>query len=350
MFVRSQNNPLISPADVQPSQPDFEVIGAFNAGVTRFNDEVLLLLRVAERPVQESGYVLCPYLATDGELLIKRIKRGDPDYDLSDSRQIRNLKTGELLLTSISHLRLARSTDGVHFRVDERPWITARPPHENFGVEDGRITCIDGVYYINYSAVSAHGIATGLVSTRDFVQIDYHGIIFPPANRDVTIFPERVNGLYTCYHRPMPGGFGGLNIWLATSPDMKHWGGHQIVLEASPDGWEGGRVGGGAPPVRVSQGWLSIYHAADKDNRYCLGAYLTPHDEPGRIVAHSKQPILIPEEDYELNGFFGGVVFTCGILVDDELLSIYYGAADECIGLAQAPVQDLVTHLLTQPE
>jgi beta-1,2-mannobiose phosphorylase / 1,2-beta-oligomannan phosphorylase len=344
MFTRSSHNPLIVPGDIQPSRPDFEVIGTFNAGVTTLNGEVILLIRVAERPIaQETGYTLCPYLSENDELVLGRIKQGDPDYDLSDSRQIYNLRTGQFLLTSISHLRLARSSDGVNFVVEDRPWLRAQPPHENYGVEDPRITRIGDVYYVNYTAVSKFGIATGLVSTRDFINIERHGIIFPPANRDVTIFPELINGLYTCYHRPMPGMFGGMHIWLARSPDLKHWGQHRIVLEAKRDGWEAGRVGSGAPPLRTEQGWLSIYHAADKQDRYCLGAFLTPLDEPDRVIARSHDPILVPLEDYEVDGFFGQVVFACGAILKDNEVLIYYGAADERIALVQAPLDPLLT-------
>lgn len=346
MFVRHTLNPLIRPDDLQPSRPDFEVIGTFNAGAIRHNDEVLLLLRVAERPVsQSSEVVLCPHLGVDGELVITRIPRDDGRYDLSDSRMVRDRRTGDLLLTSISHLRLARSHDGVHFTVDAIPWLSAAIPEEGYGVEDARITRIEDTYYINYTAVSRYGIATGLVTTQDFVHSKREGIIFPPANRDVAIFPQRINGLYACYHRPMPSILGTYNIWMATSPDLRHWGQHRPVLETQPDSWEAGRVGGGAPPLYTEQGWLSIYHAADKKDRYCLGAFLTPHDDPGRVIARSHQPILVPDAHYEQNGFFPNVVFTCGALLDGDLLRVYYGAADAYIALAEVQLEKVLNQL-----
>ena len=79
MFIRHPSNPLITPAQVKPSRPDFEVIGTFNAGITRFGSETLMLVRVAERPVSsEQGVFLCPHLDTDGGLTVKRIRRADP--------------------------------------------------------------------------------------------------------------------------------------------------------------------------------------------------------------------------------------------------------------------------------
>lgn len=346
MFVRHALNPLIRPDDLQPTRPDFEIIGTFNAGAGLHNGEVVLLLRVAERPVTQSAeHILCPHLGPDGELLITSIPRSDGRYDIGDARVVRDRLTGDLLLTSISHLRLARSRDGVHFTIDPEPWLSAHTPEEGYGVEDARITCIDNTYYINYTAVSRYGVATGLVTTQDFVSWQREGIIFPPSNRDVAIFPQRINGLYTCYHRPMPSMFGGFHIWLAASPDLRHWGQHRPVLETQPDGWEAGRVGGGAPPLYTERGWLSIYHAADKNDRYCLGAFLTPYDDPGRVIARSRQPILTPEAPYEQNGFFRNVVFTCGAVLEGSILRVYYGAADACIALAEVGLEPLLDQL-----
>lgn len=346
MLIRHPSNPLITPAQVRSSRPDFEVVGTFNAGVTRFGDETLMLVRVAERPaIRGDGIILCPLVDDTGEIIVKRIARDDPDFETSDPRIVRGRRNHETYLTSISHLRVARSKDGVQFTVGAVPWLVPETNVESFGVEDGRITCIGDRYYINYSAVSEHGIATSLVSTSDFVSFVRHGVIFPPSNRDVTLFPQQIDGLYVAYHRPMPGELGKYSIWMATSPDMVHWGGHRLVLQAGSDRWEAGRVGGGAPPLWTSRGWLSIYHAADRDNVYCLGAFLTPHDQPDRIIARSDTPIFKPEADYELNGFFGNVVFSCGALIDGDMLRLYYGAADDSMALAEAPLSAFLDSL-----
>lgn len=343
VFSRHPGNPLITPHDVVPSHPDFEIIGTFNAGVTVWSGEVILLLRVAERPVQtDPSRIFYPQMTADGQISVEHISRKDERFDTRDARVIRDLETGGTVLTSVSHLRLARSQDGVHFTIDTVPWLRAEPPYENFGVEDARISQIDGTYYVNYSAVSGFGIATGLVKTKDFITVERCGIILPPSNRDVTLFPERVNEEYVCYHRPMPSPFGGLNIWLSTSPDLIHWGAHRIVLQAERVGWEAGRVGGGAPPLRTEKGWLSIYHAADPQDRYCLGAFLTPLDEPDRIIAVSREPLLKPEAAYETQGFFRNVVFTCGAILQEGIVRLYYGASDEVIALAEAPLTDVL--------
>ncbi len=349
MFRRNEHNPLLTPRQVTPSQPGFEVVGVFNAGVAELRDKVVLLARVAERPIQaDSEWIAYPRLAADNQITVQRIRRDDPQFDVSDPRIIRDRRTGEVMLTSISHIRLAWSADGVSFNADDSAWLRAQAPYETFGVEDARVTKIGETYYVNYSAVSPYGIATALVSTRDFGSIQRHGIILPPANRDVTLFPEQIAEQYVCYHRPMPGTLGGLNIWLATSPDLIHWGQHRLALESRAGGWEAGRVGGGAPPVRTERGWLSIYHAADPRDRYCLGAFLTPLDEPWRVIARSRQPILEPEASYETQGFFPNVVFTCGALVQNGQLRIYYGASDDVIALAEAPLDAVLDGVLRE--
>jgi beta-1,2-mannobiose phosphorylase / 1,2-beta-oligomannan phosphorylase len=211
---RAAGNPILTPAMVRPSRPDLEVVGVFNPGVIRHEGQVLLLLRVAEAPRPTPGEVAAPVFdARAGRLVIHRWPADTPGLDTSDPRTI--VHEGRTWLTSISHLRVARSSDGVRFEVEPAPALSAATEVEAFGIEDPRITSLDGTYWINYTAVSPHGIATALASTRDFRTFERHGIVFPPPNRDVTIFPERIGGRHAALHRPMPEGLGTPAIWIA---------------------------------------------------------------------------------------------------------------------------------------
>lgn len=348
MFVRHPANPLLTPAAVKPLHADYTVIGTFNAGVTQYQTETLLLVRVAERPNNpDPSVMVCPYIADDGTLTTITVRRDDPAYDTSDPRMVRHQQTGRIYLTSISHLRLARSQDGVTFSVADQAWLRPQPPYETYGIEDARITYMEdeGVYYVNYSAVSPHGIATCLAVTTDFISVQRHGVIFLPSNRDVVLFPRRINGLYVAYHRPMPAYSAQYNMWSATSPDLLHWGQHALLYAVTDSGWESGRVGGGAPPLWTERGWLSFYHAADPQDRYCLGAFLTAHDEPAMLIARALTPVLEPSALYEREGFYGNVVFTCGALLKNGRLHLYYGAADERVALAEAALEDVLNAL-----
>ena len=165
-ITRYSGNPLIEPKDVRPSRPDFEVVCVFNAGVTRFQGDVLLLMRVAEKPIsRDPGVVLVPYFdEAAGGIDIKTLDKTLHGLDLKDSRFV--IAPGKRWLSSISHFRIARSTDGIHFTIDEKPAMASANVYEAFGIEDPRITWLDGRYWINYSAISpVTGVTTCLAST-----------------------------------------------------------------------------------------------------------------------------------------------------------------------------------------
>ncbi|MGG1880597.1 glycoside hydrolase family 130 protein [Paenibacillus cisolokensis] len=334
---RSALNPLIIPEDIVPSFSDWEVLGAFNAGVARYEDEIILLLRVAERPRQtDPAHVIVPLLAADGEdagerspITTVKLDKHHPELDFSDPRVIRNRAGKTLYLTSISHLRLARSRDGEHFTVDEHPSVWPEGAAERWGIEDPRITQIDDQYYITYSAVSEKGVAVGLLSTPDFQAFRREGLILAPTNKDVVIFPEKIGGQYYMLHRPVPEGIGEPEMWIASSPDLKCWGNHQFLMGLRDGLWDEQRIGAGCIPIKTAQGWLVLYHGADRSNRYCMGAALLDLEQPQRVIARMREPILVPEAEYERSGFFGGVVFACGAVVKGQEATMYYGVSDD---------------------
>jgi predicted GH43/DUF377 family glycosyl hydrolase len=349
---RSPLNPLVTPADVKPSFPDWEVLGAFNAGVAECGDEIVLLLRVAERPRQtDPNKVTVPVMRAgadgfdDSSVRIVELDRRDPDLDFGDRRVVKNRRGETIWLTSISHLRVARSRDGERFTVDDRPSVVPAGPLETWGIEDPRITMIDGRYYITYSAVSEKGVAVGLMSTGDFRSFRREGTILAPTNKDVVLFPEKIGGKYMMVHRPVPEGIGKPEIWIAESPDLIHWGNHRFLMGLSASGWESARIGAGCVPIRTDEGWLLLYHGADHNHRYCMGAALLDADDPGRVLARTAEPIMEPGAEYETDGFFGGVVFACGAIVRDGLVTMYYGVSDESTACATFRLDDVFNFL-----
>lgn len=343
--MRSINNPVIKPQDIKPSRPDFEVIGAFNAGVARLNDEIILLVRVAEKPANTKSTVyLSPVFDTEmNKVILKEFEIGKDGYDFSDSREIAT--PDGRYLTSLSHLRLARSSDGINFSVEEKPSLFPADKYEAYGIEDARITMIEGTFYISYSAISDLGIVAYLVSTTDFLTFNKKGVIFHPDNKDVAILPEKINGKYYALHRPSTSRFGKPEVWIAESPDLLCWGNHRHLMGTRENYWDDGRVGGGAIPFKVPGGWLEIYHGATKDNKYCMGAVLLDENKPWRVLARSSKPIMEPEAEYEIKGFFGNVVFSCGVLLEDDMVKIYYGAADTFVCYAEIALDDIMKSL-----
>ena len=348
LLRRWPGNPLIAPEQVRPSRPDWKVDCAFNAGVLQAGDETILLLRVAESVAHsDEGTIRVPLLEADGEAwrcTTKTLRLDDPEYDFADPRMIsRRSDPSQVYLTSLSHLRLARSGNGTDFTVDDAPFLFPATRYERFGCEDARLTAIDGRYYINYTAVSDYGIATALAVTDDFRGVERLGIIFSPDNRDVCLFPRRIGDHYWCLHRPAPRHLGTPEIWIARSPDLLHWGHHQRLAGAVPGGWEASKIGGGAQMLETDRGWLQIYHGVDADQRYSLGALLLDLDDPRIVRARLATPLARPVEQYEVTGFFGNVLFSCGAVIRGDELRVYYGAADRVMALGTVTLADLWT-------
>ena len=349
-FIRAKENPLVTPDMVTPWQRGFQVVCAFNAGVAQFGGEVLLLLRVAEKPPKApEGFVNVPELIQENgqwRVAVRTLSLQDPRYDFSDPRKILDREKGNYVyLTSISHLRLARSRDGIHFSVDGLPFIRPDCAMEAFGAEDARITRIGDTYFINYTAVSPHGITTALAETKDFISVRKHGVIFQTEARDVCIFPEKIQGKYWALTRPVPRQIGEAKIWLAASLDLLHWGEFQ-PLNLPRFSWDGARNGGGAVPIPTEKGWLILYHGADRaSNRYSMGAALLAKDDPSLVLAVSPEPVLIAETEYEVTGFYPNVVFSCGAFLQKNEVHMYYGAADRVMGLARAKLADMMSAL-----
>lgn len=336
-IVRYDLNPIIEPKHIQSSDPLMEVIGAFNAGVAKFHNQIILLIRVAERPInKDSSVYLTPIHDVQSNSIIIHSVPKLPEYDFSDPRVVRTPERN--YLTSISHLRVARSKDGIHFDIEAVPSIFPATKYESYGVEDPRITQIGNNYYITYSAISAYGICTSLITTQDFVNFKRHGNIFHPDNKDVVIFPRSIGGKYYALHRPSCSHFGKPEIWIAESNDLLQWGNHQHLIGARENLWDGYRIGASAVPFEIEEGWLEIYHGADINNKYCIGALLLDKSEPWKVIARSEQPLMIPEMDYELEGFFGNVIFPCGALYEDGNVKLYYGVSDTSIGYAEIPI------------
>ena len=344
---------LLGPGDVPATREDFEVVGAFNPGAVRAGDEVVLLVRVAERPrARRPGLTGLPRWDPFEGLTTDWV----PDADLEpiDPRVVRRKADGLVRLTFTSHLRVIRCGAGRDVR--EVTGTTFRPQGEleEFGVEDPRITPIGEGFYFTYVAVSRHGPATALAFTADFRTFERLGLIFCPENKDVVLFPEALpgsgssRGSWAALHRPVCATpFTRPEMWVAGSDDLLRWGCHRPLSLDGAD-WRSGRVGAGAPPIRIAEGWLEIYHGNRQPARpgevgmYYGGGLLLDPDDPARVLRRTPEPFLIPEADFEVAGFVPGVVFPTGVVQDGERLLVYYGAADACTAIAEYSREELL--------
>lgn len=343
---RFEQNPILSPSDLTPSAKGLQITCLLNPGVFQFEGKTWLIARVAERPKQKENIISFPILTNEGETKIIEISKDDADLKATDARVI-NYK-GVDYLTTLSHLRLLCSDDGIRFYEPEGyQSLVGEGVLQTFGVEDCRVTKLEDVYYLSFTAVSDNGVGVGLRTTKDWKQFESHGMILPPHNKDCAIFDEKINGKYYALHRPSSVDIGGNYIWLAESPDAVHWGNHQCLIKTRPGLWDSARVGAGAAPIKTDRGWLEIYHGANHQHQYCLGAFLLDLNDPAKVIARTEEPIMVPSTTYELSGFFGNVVFTNGHVVspDGDTVTIYYGASDEFVCGARFSIKEIFSLL-----
>ena len=341
---RFPQNPILRPVDMKSSRNDLQITCLLNPGVFKFAGKIWLLVRVAERPAQSQFSLSFPIKNEQGEIQLMEIQLTDADLIATDARVI-NWK-GADYLTTLSHLRLLSSADGIHFsEMEEFPALHGIGALETFGIEDCRVSCIDGLYYLTYTAVSSSGVGIGMRTTRDWKNFAVHGMVLPPHNKDCAIFERRINGKLYAFHRPSSIQLGGNYIWLMESLDGVHWGNHQCIAKTRKGKWDSARVGAGAAPIETPDGWLEIYHGADATSPILPGCTAIgqerPCDYPG---SDSTNLLWCRQKAMRPAVFFGHVVYTNGHILqaDKETLTIYYGAADEYVCGATFNIREIL--------
>lgn len=292
IILRCDQNPLIS----LPNLP-FRCSDIWNAGVTKFDDQVLLLLTVEALEGQCSLY-------------------------------------------------LARSSDGLRFTVDDTPFMApladgAGRMYESVGIRDPRITHMDGTYYITYVADGEHGMRLGMARTTDFHSVKRLGYVSQVDVKNGALLGRKIDGRYALLKRPDAG----MSIWLAYSHDLEFWGDEQTVMTPRGGFWDSHRIGAAGPPIEVEEGWLLIYYGERHTSAgplVRLGAAILDRDDPSQVLARSNIPILAPRARYERIGDVPNVIFSCGALCQNGEVVLYYGASDSCICRGTALLKDIV--------
>lgn len=345
---RHPGNPLLTAADVPYPCSLF-----FNAGVVKYQGRYAMIFRN-------------DYGAADSREFQRRRQSGKPGFDGTN-------------------LGLAFSDDGISWQVQPKPCITlddARkliaplipnhdPEQELSRFYDPRLTVLDGRVCMCFAIDTAHGLRGGIAATEDFESWEVLSASVPD-NRNMVLFPEKINGRYCRYERPV-NTFGANHLqddqatmWLSMSPDLRHWGDSRHVLASGDIAFANSKMGPGAPPLRTPQGWLTTFHAVWRDNLrgkrgweekwpkvYMAGLMLTDLGDPSKILGISQKPLLSPTVWYEtgepgpndqrLDGFRNHVIFPGGMILEASgEVKIYYGAADTVECLATADLGDLL--------
>lgn len=235
----------------------------------------------------------------------------------------------------ISRLGLATSLDGIHFeRCAENPVMGIDGPFydmERRGCEDPRVIKIDDTFYMTYTSWDGRNIHLSMATSTDLIRWQKHGSIIP-GTKSGAILPQKVNGRYVMY-------FGDTNIWCAYSEDLLHWNvDENPVLRPRPDHFDSVLIEPGPPPLLTDEGILLIYNSSD-GVRYAVGQALFDRENPKRLLARTKQPVIVPSADWEKYGKVNHVVFAEGLVRLGDTWHLYYGGADKCIGVATAPAR-----------
>ncbi|HLC93353.1 MAG TPA: hypothetical protein VJH23_06635 [archaeon] len=354
---------LVRARDIKPTLPNFRVRGALNPGAVRLpNGKIELFARIAETPKHGEKYFLAPRFegTKKTRIVIEKIPRQmgkiSPDYFLMNEHIYR--------LPTISHIRkilLDKSGMNVQ-RISQKPDFLGRTEDGDFGVEDPRITEFagEGRYGMTYVSVSmSSGVSTSLAISKDLINWQRKGIIFRQQNKDVVIYPEKIDGYYVAMHRPEGTMiFDKPSIWLSYSKDLTFWGKDKPIMQPRENSWDSLRIGSGTVPLRLDEGWLVIYHGVklqdpdDDESKkvYSAGAALFDIKNPARLLAMSpkNEPLLEPEHDFERNGFVNNVVFPTAAIPDKDgrNLLVYCGASDSNIEVRRLKISSILSSLV----
>jgi predicted GH43/DUF377 family glycosyl hydrolase len=318
-LTRVPENPLLSPSDDNA----WEKTGAFNGCVVFANGKYHMVYRALSEKTKLNGVEL-----------------------------------------EVSTVGYAESEDGVHF-TNHRQLITPEEDWEMYGCEDPRITFMDGKFYIFYTALSvypfaAYGIKLAVAISTDLQTFQKH-----PAttfnSKAMALFPEKVNGKMAALltlNTDMPPARIALayfereeDMWSAQFWTEWYEDANSYTVHLLRDARD--QVELGAPPIKTADGWLLVYsyikNYFSNDKVFGIEAVLLDLDNQRKVLGRTTLPLLTPEAEYELEGIVPNIVFPSGSLLKDDLLYVYYGAADTRVALATMHSASLLDQLKPLP-
>ncbi|MFH1454711.1 MAG: hypothetical protein ABIF22_00045 [bacterium] len=321
---RHYKNPLVSPGIINGKKWMTECV--FNPAAIVVNDKTHLLFRA---------------IGSDG---ISRI---------GHTSSKNGIDFNEIYPEPVFCLDRSQSKQGV----ERKEFDTVKYPSGGSwgGCEDPRLVKVDDKIYMTFNAFDGWNfIRVGYTSIneKDFENCKWNWskpkLISPKGevNKNWVIFPEKINGKFAILHSLTPE----VQIDYVDSLDDLASGKQKIKSKfgrkVSRQTWDTWLRGAGPPPLKTDDGWLIFYHAlsANETHKYKLGAMLLDLHNPKKIIARSSAPILLPDMWYE-NDWKPGIVYTCGVVVRDDTMFVYYGGGDKYICVATASFKDFMNSL-----
>ena len=361
---------IISPEDIDLSysplrglKMDTYVLGAFNPGMTKLpNGNILLMVRIAEalkNPI-EQGKIKAIRWDKNNTYVLDSYNL--EQVDISDPRSIRLTQYAPhdvIAITSLSWLLpVELNTDGsevINIHYDKI--ISPEKTYQEYGIEDARISSINGKYYMTSCSVSSERHSTTLYSSVDGLNYHLEGIILDHQNKDMLLFEGKINEKYYALTRPLGSLYfatppdskfsPGPSINLAQSPDLLHWKplDEPFIRPLKEDGNTVLKLGGGTQPILTEKGWLVLFHGVEKNDK--VGIYrsywaILDKDKPENIIhLEMKTPLLEANpsltEKFKDIIYIEDVVFTTGIVEMDDYYMIASGELDLCSRITRIP-------------
>ncbi|MCW4004505.1 MAG: glycosidase [Candidatus Bathyarchaeota archaeon] len=251
----------------------------------------------------------------------------------------------------VSRIGYATSTDGFH--IEERlpdPVFEPATEPEKDGCEDPRIVHIDDQLILTYTALREYShlqvyqAALTSISKDDFLNRTWkwgsRRLPFPGIrNKNSVVFPQKIGSRYAMLHRIEP------DMCIAYSDDLTRWCDIMAVMGPRANSWDNWKIGIAGPPMKITEGWLIIYHGVSVDRMYFLGFALLDAEHPEHVLFRSKEYLLSPKEDYERFGKVPNVVFSTGNIIIDDKLFVYYGGADSVLCVATIGLDKLLSQI-----
>ncbi|MFH1709505.1 MAG: glycoside hydrolase family 130 protein [bacterium] len=245
---------------------------------------------------------------------------------------------------------LARSNYEVVFPpehlISERVIFPASPTESN-GIEDARFVRFredDGshTYFATYTAYNGSVIMPQLLRTKDFHHFKMNTLNGPLAkDKGMALFPRKVNGKFAMLSR-----VDNENIYLMYSDNIYFWDEAKKIIEPR-EPWEFIKIGNCGSPIETKEGWIVLTHGVGPMRKYCIGVVLLDLNDPSKVIARLKQPLISPSEE-EREGYVPNVVYSCGSILLNDKLIIPYASSDSVSSIAVISLDELLRKLLSE--
>ena len=240
----------------------------------------------------------------------------------------------------VSRIGYAVSTDGLHWNRLDEPVMSPHRGREDYrGVEDPRVTPLEGAFYMTYTAYGANSYYPMIARSENLITWEDVGPLEKAENKDHLLFPEKVGGRYVILHRRSK------HIWIGFSDDLVNWGDHQVLMPPRPENsWDAVSIGGNGLPIKTDHGWLLFYHGYSKDIVYRHSVAMLDLEGPTKVIHRPLGMIFEPQETWEIKGDVNNALFSCSNNVIGDEVWFYYAGGDRVIGLATAKLADVIDY------